>query len=360
MTTTSIALYVLKPIWGLALISGGLPFLIALGCSRGKWRCLPFAAGAAGSVLGIVFFIYPDFRLSALHPQPVSLFSQQLFFIHAKLTDTEMLRDIENPSPPPFPREILVSMSDEFHYAFSGKGGRPYRTLAFNPDDLIYGKANTIAERFFQKQPGETSRFYQHYYLQAWKNQPFHMMGKILRELAVFYRCDGKLTRAGETLKLRDWYKESAEIFSGTNYLYPLQVNEWKPYKDYMDSVRSVKIGNEAYHADPMMMFLSVANAIYVVVFGLFLVAGFLWGRKRDPQNVGIPLVCLGLWLFSYNFAITLTVAIVHSMSIQRYIDTEFCLTMFSLCAGIAILLSILIQAIPERVPKSLVEPQKS
>ena len=345
MTTISIALYVLKPIWGLALVSGGIPFLIALAISCGKWRILPFAAGAAGTAAGVALFLFPDALISSSHPQPVSLLSQQLFFVHANLVDTELRRDLASPNTPPFPREILTSMSEEFQNGFSGKYKKPYKTLGFNPDDFIYGKADTIAERFFRGQPGGTDRFYRHYYMRTLANQPLRMIGKILRELGVFYRCDGKLTRAGETLKLQLWYEESAEIFSGENYLYPLKINEWKPHKDYMDAVRGIKVTDEPYQADLMMMFLSVANALYVIVLGLLLVAGFLWGRKRDPKTGGLPLLWLGLWLFSYNFAITLTVALVHSMSIQRYTDTQFALTIFSFCAGTIIFLSLLLVA---------------
>ena len=349
MTTISISLYVLKPIWGLALVSAGLPLLIVLACSSGKWRAIPFVAGAVGTAVGIAFFLLPDIIISSTHPQPVSLLSQQLFFVHANLVDTEIRRDLSSPNDPPFPREILAAMSEEFHNGFTGKLGRPYKTLGFNPDDFIYGKADNLAERFFRGQPGGTDKFYRHYYLSVLKNQPIKMIGKILRELGVFYRCDGKLMRAGDSLKLRLWYKESADIFSGDNYLYPLKINEWKPYKNYMDAVRTVQTTNDAEQADLMMVFLSVANALYVIVLGLFLVAGFVWGRKRDPQTGGLPLLWLGLWIFSYNFAITLTVALVHSMSIQRYTDTQYTLTIFTFCAGVLLLLSLAVEAAQSR-----------
>ena len=348
MTTFSFALYILKPIWGMALVSGGLPFLIVLACSCGKWRAIPFVAGAAGTVAGIALFVLPDILISAGHPQPVSLLSQQLFFVHAHLVERELRRDLASPGITPFPREIILATADELHAGLSGMSSKPYRTLGFNPDDFMYGKANEDVLRYFWHQKGEASRFYLHYYLRTLQNQPLRIIGKILRELGVFYRCDGKLMRAGDSLKLHRWYGESAVIFSSTGYLSPLKISEWKPYKDYMDAARGVNVSNDSDQQDLMMVFLSVANAIYVVVLGLFLVAGFLWGRKRDPQTGGIPLLWLGIWLFSYNFGITLTVAIVHSMSIQRYTDTQFSLTIFSFCAGTVILLSLLFGAIPE------------
>ncbi|MEI6278555.1 MAG: hypothetical protein WCQ16_04105 [Verrucomicrobiae bacterium] len=347
LTAVSFGLYVLKPIWGLALVSGGLPFLIVLFCARGKWKAVPFAAGALGALAGTVLFVLPDAILSSLRPRASALISEQLFFVHADLVEHEIRRDLEKPGEPPFPREILLATADKFRETFSGKIRKPYSTLGFNPDEFMYGEANYKAQIFFQDQPGGTDRFYRHYYLRAWLGQPFQMLWKILRELSVFYRCDGKLTRAGSTLQFHKWYAEAAAIHADPEFL--KEFRGWGPFRDYMEAVRCVIATNEPYRQDLMMVYLSVVNAAYVFVLILFLVAGFLRGKKRDTPAGRIPLLWLGIWLFSYNFAITLTVALVHSMSIQRYTDTQFCLTLFSFCAGLLFLAAIFESAVVRR-----------
>lgn len=341
MTIVSLGLYVLKPIWGLAVVCGGLPFLIVFACARGKWRAVPLAAGAVGAAVGVVLFFLPNARLSSIRAQPVALFNAQLFFVHADLVERELQRDLAGPGETPFPREIMLATADEFQNAFSDKGRKPYRTLGFNPDGLIYGPANARVWNFFSHQPGAADRFYRYYYVRAWQGQPFQMLGKILRELSVFYRCDGKITNAAADLKLQSAYDESAAILANPEYLN--RYREWGPFKDYMEAVRSDASSDEPFKQDLLRALLGLVNAIYVVVLVIFLVAGFLWGSNRDRQNGGVPLFWLGFWLYSYNFGITLTVAIVHSMSIQRYADTEFCLTLFSFCSGLLLLVSILL-----------------
>jgi len=206
---------------------------------------------------------------------------------------------------------------------------------------LIYGPANDRVRNFFSHQPGGADRFYRYYYVQAWRRQPLQMIGRTFRELGVFYRCDGKITNTAAVLKLRSAYDESATICAQPDYL--KRYREWGPFKDYMEAGRRVASSNEHFKPDLLRAFLSFVNATYVVVLVLFLVAGFLWGWKRDRQSGGIPLFWLGFWLFSYNFGVTLTVAVVHSMSVQRYTDTEFCLTLFSFCSGLLLLVSILL-----------------
>jgi hypothetical protein len=341
MTAVSFGLYVLKPIWGLALISGGLPFVMVVLLTHGKWRGVPFVAAAVGAAVGFALFFVPESVLSPSTPRNASLINQQLFFVHANLIDREIRRDLEKPGEPPFPRELLLATVNEFSVGRAQVERRPFRTLGFSPDYLMYGKADLQVQKHFQDQPGGANRFYRYYYLRAWLGQPIPMMRKIFGELSVFYRCDGKLTRAGSTLKLRTTYGESTAIHDEPYYLQHFR--EWGPLKDYVEAVRGVTASDEPYRLDLMLAFLSAVNAAYVFILGLFLVAGFLWGRESARKTGGVPLLWLGIWIFSYNFGITLTVALVHSMSIQRYTDTQFCLTLFSFCAGLLLLVSILL-----------------
>ncbi|MEI6073624.1 MAG: hypothetical protein WCS31_17710 [Verrucomicrobiae bacterium] len=348
-TVVSFGLYVLKPIWGLAVVSGGLPFLIVLACGRGKWRAVPFAAGALGTAAGIALFVLPESILSSLRTQPVALLSEQLFFVHADLVERELRRDLAAPGEPPFPREITLFAADAFRDGFRAKILKPYRTLGFDPDLFMSGEPNRQAIKFFESQPGGTDRFYRHYYVRSWIGQPFGMLWKILRELGVYYRCDGNITRAGAVLEFRKWHDESADIHAEANYL--RQYREWGPLRNYMAAVRDVTATDEPFRRDLMLAYLTVVNSIYVIVLPVFLLAGFLWGRKRDTPAGGIPLLWLGFWLFSYNFTITFTVALVHSMSIRRYSDTQFCLTQFSFCAGLLLLAAILSARFSSRQP---------
>ena len=88
--------------------------------------------------------------------------------------------------------------------------------------------------------------------------------------------------------------------------------------------------------------------------------AGFLWGRAGTPASGGVPVLWLGIWIFSYNFLITLTVAIAHSMSIQRYTDTQFCLSIFSFCAGLLLLFSLLAGAGGPLATQKMIEKKKA
>jgi len=341
MTAVSLGLYVLKPIWGLAIVCGGLPFLIVFACARGKWRAVPLAAGALGAAAGVALFFLPNARLSSIRAQPVASSNMALFFVHADLVGRELQRDLAGPGETPFPREIILATADEFQTAFKGKGRKPYRTLGFNPDDLIYGTASDRVRDFFIYQPGAANRFYRHYYLQAWRRQPLQMLGKIFRELSVFYRCDSKITSNAAVLTIGSAYEASAALCAQPEYL--KRYRDWGPFKDYMEAVRRGTSSDEHFKPDFLRTVLSFVNSTYVVVLAIFLIAGLLWGSKRDRKNGGVPLFWLGFWLYSYNFGITLTVAIVHSMSVQRYTDTEFCLTLFSFCSGLLLLVSILL-----------------
>jgi len=340
MTAISIGLYVLKPIWGLAVVSGGIPLLIAFVLTREKWRAVTLLAGALGAAAGLVLFVLPESVLSFSHPLQLQLFSKQLLFVHADIVERELQRDLAAPGEPPFPREIILSTEKEFHDVLNRKTPKPYETLRFNPDDFMHGLASDQIEAYFSKQPGMADRFCKYYYARAWLKQPLQMLWKIIRETGVFYRFDGRLARSSATLDLRENYGEAVEITGRPKHLFRLSDSEI--YKTYMAELRGVRAPAESFHTDLMVVLLRVVSAIYLAVLALFLGAGFLWGRAGTPASGGVPILWLGIWIFSYNFLITLTVAIAHSMSIQRYTDTQFCLSIFSFCAGLLLLFSLL------------------
>ena len=343
MTGISIGLYVLKPIWGLAMVSGGIPLLIAFVLTRGKWRAVTLLTGALGAAAGFVLFVLPESILSSTHPQQIELISKQLMSVHADIIERELHRDLAAPGEPPFPREIILSTEKEFHDVLNRKTPRPYRTLGFDPDDFMYGLASDRIEAYFSKQPGMADKFCKHYYAQAWLKQPLQMLWKIIRELGVFYRFDSRLARASGTLDLEENYHNAVEITGEPKYLSRLRDSEI--YKTYLAELRGVRAPAESSHVDLMVVFLTVVSSGYLPVLALFLGAGFLWGRAGSPASGGVPILWLGIWVFSYNFLITLTVAVAHSMSIQRYTDTQFCLSVFSFCAGLLLLFSLLVGA---------------
>ncbi len=340
MTVISIGLYVLKPIWGLAVVSGGIPLLIVFVLTREKWRAVTLLTGALGAAAGFALFVLPESILSFSHPQQIELLSKQLMFVHADIIERELQRDLAAPGEPPFPREIILSTEKEFHDVLNRKTPKPYETLGFNPDDFMTGLANDQIKTYFSKQPGMADRFCKHYYARAWINQPFQMLWKIIREVGVFYRFNGRLARASPTLDLKEKYDKAVEITGEPMHMHRLCDSEI--YKTYMAELREVRAPAESFRTDLMVVFLRVVSAVYLAVLILFLVAGFLWGRAGTPASGGVPILWLGIWIFSYNFLITLTVAIAHSMSIQRYTDTQFCLSIFSFCAGLLLLFSLL------------------
>jgi hypothetical protein len=357
MTAVSFCLFVLKPIWGLGVVAGGLPFLIVLAVSQGKWRLIPFVAGALGTLAGLALFVVPDEALSSMKPRRVSLISQQLFFVHANLVEREINRDLAASGPPPFSREILAAASEDLREGFESKPVKVYRTLGFNPDDFLDGQANARVVKFFRKQPGGADRFLRHYYIQAWLDQPFGMLKKIANEFFVFYRLDAHLTRGGSPMKLGTCYHEARGLFAMPDLL---PYSELGQVKSYLESLDRMAVADEpVLRYSLITMFLNLLDNAYLIVLLAFLIAGALFGRKGAPATGGVPLLWLGLWIFSYNFGITLTVALVHSMSIQRYTDTQFCLTVFSFCAGLLLLFSLLSGAGGERKRVSADAPEK-
>jgi hypothetical protein len=343
MTVISIGLYVLKPIWGLAVVSGGIPLLIVLVLARGRWRVVTLLTGALGAAAGFVLFALPESMIAFRHPPKIQLISKQLMFVHADIIERELQRDLAAPGEPPFPREIILSTEKEFHDVLNRKTPKPYRTLGFDPDDFMTGLAADQIEAYFSKQPGMADKFCKHYYARAWLNQPLQMLWKIIREMGVFYRFDGRLACASVTLDLKEKYNEAVEITSSPAHMYRLRDSEI--YKTYMAELRGIRAPAKPFRTDLMVIFLSVVSAIYLAVLVLFLVAGVLWGRVGTPASGGVPILWLGIWIFSYNFLITLTVAIAHSMSIQRYTETQFCLSVFSFCVGILLLFTLLVGA---------------
>ena len=347
MTIISIGLLVLKPIWGVAVVSGGLPFLIVLGCTQGRARLVPIAAGTLGTLAGLTLFVIPEAILTSSSPEGVSLINQQLFFVHANLAERELRRDLADPEHSPFPREILLLLADEFQAGLSGKCEKPYITLGFNPDDFMYGQADSKAMKYFRHQHGGADHFYRHYYAQSCLHQPFEMLRKVLRELAVFYRFNGDVTHAYKPLDLKAKYEDSAMICNDPSYLRACR--GWNPFKAYVDAINQAQPSNQPLKVDVLAGSLHIVNITYLAVLLMFLSAGFLGGRRGGAQTARIPLFWLGLWLYSYNFGMTLTVAIVHSMSIKRYTDTQFSLTIFSFCAGLLIVISLFLDAKKDR-----------
>lgn len=334
----SSVLYLLKPQWGVSLIFAALPLVVVFFAGSYRVKFAMIAAAIAGVALSYFALFLPEEKLNEkFNARTMPFLPTLMFCIHANIIYPELLRDIESPSPP-YDRAFLQAVADDVKYALTNPPGvGVYPSLGFDPDYIIYrSKAMRLMESHFDGDPKGYGKFCEHYYFMAVRHQPLAMVKKVLGELRLFYRLRGNVTDCLKNFVYTVRYSYSLNLLDNSTTISP-DVQKWDVLKRYRDEVAALADSEERVHEHKLVTMLQkFLDVTYLLVLFAFVVIGLIFRKMRtvSPTLFSLPPLFVGLWLFSFNFGLTLTTALTHSMKVSRYTDVQFAFTVFSYFAA--------------------------
>lgn len=328
---TSVLLASAKPSFALmgvvALIPVGI-FFLRRGLVRQK------IALAAGMLLSAAFLLVPEHFLSQRDELSRTFLPITLFVDHADLIHDQMADDLERGAAIPYPREWLQrvhdTLSTEIAKSFAARPGH-YWSLGFDPDYLMYDKSSIVAQlrREFEDDVPALCAFYRYYYWRLWRERPFAVLGKIGKQMALFYSQMCPAYNREKSLYLANGYEQGTAILRLQPY-----PELWTAYPPAVEFVRRTELlaRNAPIIRQPIPLRLTLsflAGAYRPLLLGTIAIgAAFLFQRKYR-RRLGWLAVLVAL-VYTYNAASCLEVAILNSLEVRRYVTVQMFFTLLA------------------------------
>jgi len=341
---SSILLASVKPSFWLTAIVALLPVAMFFFRRRWFWQKIAFAGGIA---VGAALLWLPKHSLIRNDEIGECYLPTQLFVIHANLIRDQMADDLERGAKVPYPLEWLgrvhATLSAEITKSSApGRRYYGYSTLGFDPDYLMYNDSSIVTQlhKEFGNNVSALCAFYRFYYWRIWRQRPLLVFKKIVRQMAVFYAPKCPAYQLRKALSLTDEYNRSATLLEPHRKIW----TAYPPAMDFMNrtallALSAPVVQQPAYvrrvHqilAITYLPLLSIALALSAVVFT----------QEQLRRRFGW-LAALTFFVYSYNFASCLEVAIVHSLENPRYSTVQMFVTILAQFLTILLILEILL-----------------
>jgi len=325
---TSVLLASAKPSFALIAVVAVLP--VAILFFRRGWFREKIALGI-GAILGASVLLVPEHFLSRDDVFSQTFLPTTLFVNHADLIRDQMADDLERGAAIPYPREWLGRVHDtlgnEITKSFQNRPGH-YWSLGFDPDYLMYSEGSIVAQlrREFQNKGPELCAFYRFYYTRIWQGRPFLVLRKIQIQMSIFYSEMCPAYNREKSLPLANQYGDAANALR----LQP-SPGLWlacAPAVAFTSRVEAL-----ARHAPvlsqplPLRMALSLLAGLYTPLLWIAFAAGVaVLFRPRYRKRLGW-LTALVFFVYSYNAAGCLEVAILNSLEVRRYLTVQMFFT---------------------------------
>lgn len=300
---------------------------------RRNWFWQKIALGS-GVVIGTALLLLPEYFLSRDNEMARAFLPTTLFVIHADLIRDQMASDLKRGAKLTYPLDWLSRVHAQLgaeiaQSALADCGAYP--SLGFCPDYLMYSEGSTAAQlaREFNDDMRATCAFYRFYYWRTWRQRPFQMMKKIARQMAIFYAPISPAYDRSKRMPLAMWYGLGFSSLDRAPYS-----QLWKSYPPAVEYVR--RIESLAQHAPAIeqprvlrraLTLLARAYLPLLAITGA-VSAAFLF-RQNYRKRLGW-LLTLTLFVFSYNAAACLEVALVHSLDMPRYSTVQVFFTLLA------------------------------
>ena len=319
----AILCYELKPSFGLAIGVALLPLLAAALQPGQVWRRRLVVPGAAagGLLLAGILLLWPEHELGQAAAINALFLPETLLTIHAKIIRDQMARDLADGNPTPYTTSWLTNLHDRLNHELSlaANTDGKYESLGFNPDYLMY--EDSFCRYLYWEQgvtPVVQLGFY--YFKRAWLHQPGAMARNVARQLGIFYAQKCPAFWLGRAIDITRNYHKTLLAFDPANY--QAQMLAYPPARAYLDQSRRLASTPAVYRESALFTLPNSMAAelqvplLIAVAVGWALVLCLPFADIR--RELG-PAGALCLLVFAYTFGNCLTVAIVHSMDIDRY-----------------------------------------
>jgi hypothetical protein len=250
---------------------------------------------------------------------------------HADLIRDQIADDLGRGAEGPYPRELVGRIHDalgaEMAKSVAGRPGH-FWSLGFDPDYLMYGTSSIAAQlrREFDNNVPELCAFYQHYYRRIWQERPFLVLRRIAIQMSLFYSEMCPAYNREKSLSLANGYADGANILGLEPH--PELWTAYSPAVEFVERTRVLAQGAPVIlQPPPLRMALSLLAGMYrpLLWVAVALSAAALF-QERYRRRLGW-LAGLVLFLYAYNAAACLEVAIINSLEVRRYVTVQMFFT---------------------------------
>jgi hypothetical protein len=325
---TAVLLASAKPSFGLLALVAIVPVTILF--FRRGWFPEKIALGI-GAIVGAALLLVPEYFLGRDDEQAKPFVPAMLFVNHADLIRDQMADDLESGASIPYSREWLervhAALRTEIAKSFTARPGH-YWSFGFDPDYLMYNPGSIVAQlrREFGNNGPDPSAFYRFYYWRIWQRRPLAVASKIQTQMTVFYAAMCPVYNREKSLPLTGKYEEGAsalriepnpELWMG-----------YAPAVEFMSRTESLARNAPIIHQPfPIRTTNSFFSGLYRPLLWIALALGaVVLCQQRYRKRLGW-LTVLVLFLYSYNAAACLEVAIVNSLEVRRYLTVQMFFT---------------------------------
>ena len=333
-------LYEMKPSFGFGVIFCTLPVwcsLFAGGVAPNRVALL-----AAAILPALLLLAVPEHMLKRHDAGGETFLPETLLSIHAKIIERQMAEDLAGTGPLPYPRPFLESahalLVSEIGKASQVTRPKAFVTLGTNPDYLMYGHsfcAKLVSENHLSKK--QMAAFCMTYYKRALIHHPGAMAVKVLRQLVLVYQFKCPIYWVGHTIDLStEYYSRVAQLIGhsarhgpGLEMLsrYVQSCAQLAP--KHIVLVQSNRFLDWLHFLAPQyLLFL-----IFAVVSPVFLL------RNAQMRPHFLWLVVAVLEAYGYGIGNSLTIAVVHTLEVYRYVYAQLIFALFAQSLGSYLLL---------------------
>lgn len=328
---TSVLLASAKPSFLLAAVLALLPVGIFFLGRGGFARKIALGAGA---VLSAALLWLPEHVLSRPDEASVTFLPTTLFVVHANLIRDQMADDLTHGSEIPYSRERLTRIHDALETEIAkSSAARPghYWSLGFDPDYLMYERSsiNVGLRQEFDNDVPALCAFYRYYYGRIWQRRPFQVLRKIQVQMSLFYSEMCPAYNREISLALANAYAQGVNVLG--RYSYPELWKSYPPAVEFMDRTKLLAENAPIIRQRvPIRFPLSFLAGTYRPLLWIAVVlSAVAVVRPRYRRRLGW-LAALVLFVYSYNAASCLEVAIVNSLEVRRYVTVQIFFTLLA------------------------------
>jgi hypothetical protein len=302
---------------------------------------------AGGAAVGAALLLLPEHFLIRNNEARECFLPTQLFVIHANLIRDQMADDLERGSKNPYPREWLgrvhAALKVEIAKSIT-KGSVKFPTLGFDPDYLMFDHTSIgwQLRKEFRNNPSAICAFYWFYYWRIWQQRPVLVVKKIAREIAIFYGPKCPAYQLGKSRSLSKEYGVSVTSLGSKS-----RNQIWAAYPPAVDFIRRAELlarsapvaVQSAYIRKPLGILAATYLPLLLIALAL---SALVLSRETYRKRLGY-LVALVLFMYSYNLANCLEVAVIHSLQNSRYATVQMYFVILAQFLAILLILETLL-----------------
>ena len=263
-----------------------------------------------------------------------------LFTIHADLIAGQIQEDLASHEKVRYDAETLKAVHQLVTQEMAkSRSAGEWSHFGFNPDYMLFEPSSVCGSMIRMFSGSKRMVEFQRYYFgRCWMKRPVAMLRRVGTELNFFYRPGGAFALCKGPLRLGEKYHATVAGFRWN----PAEAHASPLGVAYLSRCEALaKIPCNIDDPAPLRIAMELASSAYLPVMAGTLVGAvaILIARRRLSAWSG-PAVAVIL-PYAFSFLICLSVAIVHTLMVHRYIHLQYTATLYGEFAGLLLLAEV-------------------